>query len=102
MKWYSPAGESGLVQAIDILECISKNTIHPIVPDLLYYEVSNALACKTSILQDTAQSAVSALFALGMEATPIDLLTLSSSIRLAKQFRITVYDAAYAAIAAQQ
>jgi predicted nucleic acid-binding protein len=100
VKWYSAIGEKAIPQAVDILERISRNDICPIVPDLLYYEVTNALVHNKIISQEKMQTAVTNLFTLNLKTIPVDSSILATSIRLARRHDITIYDACYAVIAA--
>jgi predicted nucleic acid-binding protein len=100
VKWYSALGEKGVPQAVDILERISGEEIEALVPDLLFYEVSNALVHKDGISPEKLQIAVSDLFTVGLKTITVDQTILQKSAALARQHKITVYDACYAVIAA--
>jgi predicted nucleic acid-binding protein len=100
MKWYSPSGESGVQQAVDILEKITRVEISIYVPELLYYEVANALTCKTTYSQEKVQTAISNLYTLDLRVVPVEPAIMGHAIQLARQHKITVYDACYIAVAA--
>jgi predicted nucleic acid-binding protein len=99
VKWFSTQGESGIPQAVQLLDSIGQNDSEVMVPDLFYYEVTNALAYKKILSTKELQSAVSDLFALEMKLIPVDSSLLTRSVEIARQHNITVYDALYAAIA---
>ncbi len=69
------------------------------VPDLLYYEVANALVHKKELSTERVQSCLDNLFALSMQTIAISDELMLSSIRLAREFPITMYDACYPALA---
>lgn len=99
VKWFSTSGEAALRQALAILDShIARQTLI-VVPDLFYYEVANAIIHKKSIPTEAVQSAVANMFALGLSAVPIDAELMSASVKLSREFDITVYDSCYAALA---
>jgi predicted nucleic acid-binding protein len=100
VKWFSEIGENGVSQALEILESILKDAIEVRIPDLLFYEVANALSHKKHLSEEEVQTATSNLFMLHLSVIPVDLLLLKKSIAIARQSNITVYDACYIAVAA--
>lgn len=99
VKWFSDKGETALRQALSIRDAHIAQEAMVVVPDFFHYEVSNAIIHKKSIPTSAAQSAVVALFALGLRTISIDTNILASSVKIARQFNITVYDACYMAVA---
>ena len=100
VKWFSTLGESGVPQAVQLLDSIEQNDSEVMVPDLFFYEVANALTHKKILSLRELQTAVSDMFSLGMKVIPVDYILLSQSMDIARRYSITVYDAFYAAIAA--
>jgi predicted nucleic acid-binding protein len=99
VKWFSPKDEIALRQALAIRDAhIAEQTL-VIVPDLFYYEVTNAIIHKKFFSTDTVQSVVSALFALDLQTTNIDAKLLADSVKISRQFNITIYDSCYVALA---
>jgi predicted nucleic acid-binding protein len=101
VKWFSDKGEAALRQSLAIRDAHMSQQALIVVPDLFYYEVANAVARKKFIPTDTVQSAVAALFALGLRTAPIDADLLANSVDLSREFSITVYDSCYMSIARQ-
>jgi predicted nucleic acid-binding protein len=101
VKWFSGKDESSLKQALEIRDAHIIQTVAIRVPDLFYYEVSNALAQKRFIPIDIVQSAVTAIFSLNLQTLSINAELLANSIELSRRNNITVYDACYIAIAAK-
>lgn len=69
------------------------------VPELLFYEIANILATKTPL---TAEEAIEGFqFILGSELDGYSLgpEEFSTAIRLAKKFKLSLYDGSYIALA---
>jgi predicted nucleic acid-binding protein len=99
VKWFSDKGEGSLQQALAIRDSHLAQLTSVIVPELFYFEVSNAIVHKKHIPTDEVHSAVAALFALGLQKETVDIELMKTSIELARRHDITVYDSCYAAIA---
>lgn len=99
VKWFSARDEGSLAQALAIRASHVAGDILITVPDLFYYEVTNAIVHKHFIPMEAIQSAVASVFALGMNAVPVDGHLLGNSVVLSREFDITVYDACYIALA---
>lgn len=102
VKWFSPQGEQALKQALAIRNAHVSEKALVIVPDLFYYEVTNALVQKKFFSTGIVRSAGSALFDLGLLTVNLNARLLDNAARIARQSTITVYDAIYAAVAAEQ
>ena len=73
-----------------------------IVPDLLYYEVANALATKASlplvkILQD-----LSRLEIYNFSVEHLTIKNIQQASKLSKKYKVSVYDASYAVLAEEK
>ena len=101
VKWFSPQNEQALKQALAIRNAHVSEQILVIVPDLFYYEVTNALVQKKIFSTATVRSAGSSLFHLGLATVNLDGTLLDNAVRISRQSAITVYDAVYAAIAVE-
>jgi predicted nucleic acid-binding protein len=99
VKWFSPSNEEALQQALNIRDAHISDQILVVVPDLFFYEVTNALVHKKFFSTGTVQAAAASLLALGLLTIPLDNGLLGETVRLARQSDITIYDACYAAIA---
>lgn len=69
------------------------------VPDLLFYEVANTLATKTVIPQRQVVRSITKLYKLKLNVYHPVEVEVKAAARLAKQQRISVYDAIYAILA---
>ena len=90
VKWFSDKDEVFLPQALSIRDKHLAGQLMIIVPDLFYYEVTNAIVNKKHIPFDTVQDASEALFNLGFLDVAIDTGLLRNSIKLARQLNIAV------------
>jgi predicted nucleic acid-binding protein len=102
VKWFSPYNESALLQALAIRDAHVVETVLITVPDLFYYEVANAIVYKKLFPVETIQSAVAAMFALNLETVQINSDLLMKSVKLSRQFDISIYDACYAVAAIEK
>lgn len=99
VKWFSDKGEASLRQALAVRDAHITQQLVIVVPDLFYYEVINAIVHKKFIPTEAVQLAASKIFALELSTVYIDADLMSASVKLARQFGITTYDACYAALA---
>jgi predicted nucleic acid-binding protein len=93
VKWFSEEKGSGRALALREEHIDGKRTL--VAPDLLIYEIANALRFKPGFNSRIAARAVDDLFGL-----QIDIIALSKELvirgsELAYQYGITVYDASY-------
>jgi predicted nucleic acid-binding protein len=70
-----------------------------VAPDLLIYEVSNALRHNPGFAAADVQSAVRDLFDLGLDLVPPSEEIFERAAALAFKHKITIYDACYLALA---
>jgi predicted nucleic acid-binding protein len=70
-----------------------------VVPDLLLFEIANALRYNPSFSTEEIRTALDTLFGMGIEIiTPTSSL-LGKTVELAEEFDLTCYDATYLALA---
>ena len=69
------------------------------VPDLLIYEIANVLRYKPDLTDQRAQEALDSLYDLHIKIIEISQGMIKGAIRLAYCYGITVYDAAFLALA---
>lgn len=73
-----------------------------IVPNLIFYEVANTLATKTSIPQIQMTKSLSKLYKLNLNIVDLSEEEVKLSAKFAKKYKVSVYDAAYAVLAKQK
>lgn len=69
------------------------------VPDLLIYEIANVLRYKPDLTDQQAQEALDSLYDLNIKIIEISQEMIKGAVRLAYSYGITVYDAAFLALA---
>lgn len=102
VKWFSAKGGDSLAQSLAIRDGHVAGDLQIAVPDLFYYEVTNALVNKKHMPLEAVELAVDSLFDFGLVAFASDGELLRTSTMLARQSGITIYDACYIALAREQ
>lgn len=69
------------------------------VPDLLTYEIANVLRFKPDLSQGQVQAALNSLYDMQIRIVKGSREVIKEAIRLAYLYDVTVYDAAFVAIA---
>ncbi len=99
VKWFTASNEESLFQALAIRDAHVAGDVAILVPDLFFYEVANAIIQKKSIPYTAVQSVINKLFTLRINPVYFDLDLMVTSVSLAREIGITVYDACYIAVA---
>lgn len=97
IKWFIP--ESGVAEAEAILNDHLFGREDIFVPELLFYEVVNALRYKKDIVEDAVNGFIAVLSGLELKRAGTDEQLLNTMFSIAKKYDISVYDAAYVALA---
>ena len=97
VKWFSE--EEYTDKALQIRERFLKGEESIIIPDLLLYELANALRYNRDFNSTDVKDAIASIFDMHIDIiVPISKL-MSSAITLAFDHNITIYDAFYVALA---
>jgi predicted nucleic acid-binding protein len=86
-------------RALKLREDFSKGEIELVVPDLMLYEVSNALRYNSDFDETDVAEAVGTLFDIGISIIVPNREVINSALNLAYEYKITIYDAYYVALA---
>ncbi len=97
IKWFSE--EEYTDRALKLRDDFSKGDIELVVPDLMLYEVSNALRYNPDFDETDVADAVGTLFDIGISIIVPNREVINSALNLAYNHKITVYDAYYVALA---
>jgi len=100
VKWFT--NEPLRDKALLIRDKYVKGLVDLIAPGLLFYEVANALRYNPRFGVEEVKNALKALEKLGISLYDFEGQLRDTSIELAYRFGITVYDAAYVALAVIQ
>ncbi len=97
IKWFSE--EEYTDKAIELRNRFFKGECELAAPDLILYEVSNALRFNPNFNEDDVNEAVNSLFDMGIDIIVPTPRVVRSSVMMAFNYKITIYDAFYAALA---
>lgn len=97
IKWFSE--EEYTDRAVDIRDKFFKGTCELAAPDLILYEVSNALRFNPNFNEEDVTEAMNSLFDMGISIIVPTPRIIKSSIAMAFKYKTTIYDAFYAALA---
>ncbi len=98
VKWLNKDKEDNVVQADKLLTDVERGKVELLASELSKYEVGNALIKKGLNLPQTMAS-LATLYSLPIQFFPETERLSRLSLRLAKKFSVTYYDAAPVAIA---
>ena len=99
IKWFSEHGEAELSSALALRQRIIEGTLAVIVPDLLFYELANALRFNSHFSAADVTQAVQSVNDMGFDVRPVEPPVLERAVDSALKFNITVYDAYFLALA---
>jgi predicted nucleic acid-binding protein len=97
VKWFSE--EEGTEAALALRDEVFSGKRRLEAPDLLLYEIGNALRYNTRLDPDDVKLALASLLDLGIVFHPAGAALLSKAVDLAFRYRMTVYDGCFIALA---
>jgi predicted nucleic acid-binding protein len=98
LKWLRQ-GEVLAKESLALRDVYLQGNLTLLSPTLLIYELANVLRYKSELSSEQVQEAVESLLDFGFEWLSPSPETMSPAVRIAYQYGITVYDAAFVAIA---
>jgi predicted nucleic acid-binding protein len=98
LKWFSEFGENDLPQAIQLRQALLDGSVLFIVPELLFYELSNALRYNPSLSSKDVQEALDSVIDMGLAVKGVDKRVMADAISVAFKYGVTVYDAYFLAL----
>lgn len=98
VKWFTPDGDANDAVAERVLRDLTSHPAKYVVPELFVHEVL-AVLCKRFKQTSNAQRAMDRLTRLGLRRVRSDERLMRTAIRLAYRYKLTGYDATYAALA---
>ncbi len=99
LKWYVQRGEDDVTKAFQLLEAHGRGQCVLRAPDLLVWEVANALTLGRRLEPAEVWDALTHLRGLGLDLRSVQWSTLQSAVQIAAAADATVYDAYYLALA---
>jgi len=97
VKWFSE--EEGTEAALALRDEAFSGKRRLEAPDLLLYEIGNALRYNARLDSDDVKLALGSLLDLGIVFHPAAAALLSKAVDLAFRYRMTVYDGCFIALA---
>ena len=101
-KWFSESNEADVGSAHRLRRGILEGTYSITVPDLLFYELANALRYHPGLSPEEVIMAVDAIFNLEFDVRSISTELAASAVKLGYSLNITVYDACFLALAQKE
>lgn len=98
VKWVNSQKEDNLQQADLILKNVQSGTASIVMPELAKYEIGNALLSKDMDLATTRIS-LATIYSIPIQFISQDLETAQESMVIAKNSKMTYYDASFIALA---
>jgi len=98
VKWFR-SGEPLAAEASAFRQAYYEDRLNIVAPDLIPYELANALRYSSNAGQEESTRAMESLYALGIEIVPATAARIARALALAYQHDLTVYDAAFVALA---
>jgi len=102
LKWFSELEESDLDRALQLRQSMVAGTVSFVVPELLFYELANALRYNPNFSIKDVEQAVHSVFAMGLEVRGADEQVMGDAISLAFKHNLTLYDAYFLALSKKE
>jgi len=99
IKWFSISDEKDLDKSNALRDYYYQGKIFLVAPDLILYEISNALSFNPEFDNESVQKAIQSLYQMEIGFIKPDRAVMLESIKLRFEKDITVYDSAYLALA---
>lgn len=99
VKWFSQDNESDYDKTRELIMAFSNGSLNLFVPDLLLYELSNALLKGKKFDYKKIKSALKYIHSLQIEIFSANLNLLNKAIQIAFDYDLTIYDAIYVSLA---
>jgi len=97
IKWFCQ--EDGTRESEDLLSRAFKGQIELCAPELLVYEIANALWKGKKFPRTQIELAIETIYNSPIQLFPLDKLLAGVSVEMMAKYNITFYDASYAALA---
>jgi predicted nucleic acid-binding protein len=97
LKW--SVDEPDSLAAEEIANSLVSGEIEALVPDLILYELTNALRLKVDFTPQAVERCLERLFDLGVEIIEPTPELMKHALMLARRLNTSVYDASYLALA---
>jgi len=99
VKWFSKEGEGLAPQALSLLRFCRDERIKLVVPDIIIYELANALKIGKSLPQQLVLQSIKDFMDFGPQIVSVDAYWVAQGLEFMFQANLTVYDAVFVAVA---
>lgn len=100
-KWFAQE-ESGSQIALKILENHNSGREVIVIPDILLYEITNALTTKVKIAFSEIKAYLKKLEEMRLQIVEFDYNLMIKNAKFSGIYQVTVYDASYAVLAKEK
>ena len=97
LKWF--VGEPDSAQALALRDAHITGTAPLVAPDLLVYEVANALLHNPTLTEPDLERSLAILYDLQLDLVTPAAELAQVAVRLARRYKLTFYDALYVGLA---
>lgn len=97
LKWILP--EEGSLKALKLIEDHASGEVSLVVPDLLFYEITNGLTVAVKLPPQQIEQILDWFYDLDLKIATLGRDDFKKAAKLAQEFHISVYDASYIALA---
>jgi len=97
VKWFCE--EEGTTLALEFRDSYLKGDVNIACPDLVIYEIANALHYNNKFTQKDVKNSVDSIIDIGIDIIVPTKRVIESAISIAFEFDITLYDAYFIALA---
>lgn len=97
IKWFVKEEDSD--KAIFLRDEYMQNLSEIAVPDLVLYEITNALRFNKNISNDKINMALQAIFEIELSIISPTLSELKKALSISREFDVSIYDSTYLALA---
>jgi len=98
IKWFSEYDEDDLDKALNLRNNILANKCSIITPDLMLYELANALRYNTQFTDKDVKDAIKSVIDIGLDVRKVEAIVITRAVEIAFKYNVTVYDAYFLAL----
>lgn len=97
-KWFD-RGEILNEEAMKLLEEHLSSRIPIFIPELIFYELTNAWATKSALTEEEIIKNLQTLLEYNLNIISVEQTLFENIVRFSKKYRVTTYDGVYAILA---
>ena len=98
IKWFSEFDENDLDKALNLRYEILNGKCSITVPDLLFYELANALRYNAHFVSQDVKDALKSVIDMGFAVVGVEVRVMELAIDIAFKNNITIYDSLFLAL----